>query len=41
MINEKDKEITPDELTAEIVCDGAPCPACCGGCEFVAVDLWQ
>lgn len=32
----------PDEMTpAEIVCDSAPCPACCGPCEVLAADLWQ
>lgn len=34
-------EMTPDELAAEIVEDGAPCPACCGACEPIAADLWQ
>ncbi len=34
-------EMTPDEFFNEVVCDGAPCPVCCGACEVLTADLWQ
>jgi tRNA(Ile2) C34 agmatinyltransferase TiaS len=35
------ENMSADELAAEIVCDGAPCPVCCGACEVLTADLWQ
>lgn len=35
------ENMSADELAAQIVCDGAPCPRCMGGCKYLQGDLWQ